>query len=168
MSQNEKELINREVLGGGPQGQSAAGGAAAAATSSFPTGRLRTSDHDALKPQTDQSFSYKTREASAFGNVVVTLPGTVLGGQVKFSGFVGQNELSLNLKSNGFAVLEPQQSGSARNDSVIAGGTVLWALKNTYALATLVGTWGQTTLKDSVDDFSDDSKFLALFQRAIG
>ena len=96
-----------------------------------------------------RSFSYKTHEASTFANIVVTVPGTVLGGQVKFSGFVGQNELSLDLKSNGFAVLEPNQSGSATNDSVIAGGTVLWALKNTYALATLVGTWGQTTLKDA-------------------
>src|SRR5262249_16764183 len=49
-------------------------------------------------------------------------------------------------------VLDANQSASGRNDSVIVGGTVLWSLKNTYALASLVGTWGQTTLKDSVDD----------------
>src|SRR5262249_10172810 len=152
VSQNEKELIDREVLGGAPAGRSSAAGAGAAGVTSFPTGRLRTSDHDALKPQTDQSFSFRTREASVFGNIVYTMPETVLGGQVKLNGFVGQNQVSLDLKSNGIAILDPDQSGSASNRSVIAGGTVLWSQKNTYALATLVGTWGQTTLKDSVDD----------------
>jgi outer membrane immunogenic protein len=154
VSQNEKELIDREVLGADPAGRSTAGGGGGgtAAVSVFPTGRLRTSDHDGLRPPADDHFSYKTTEASVFGNIVVAVPGTVLGGQVKVSGFVGRNELSLDLKSNDIAVLDPNQSGSARNDSVIAGGTVLWSQKNTYALATIVGTWGQTTLKDSVDD----------------
>ena len=152
VSQNEKELIDREVLGAAPAGRSGSGGAGTAGITSFPTGRLRTSDHDALKPQTNQSFSFKTREASVFGNIVYTVPESVWGGQVKLTGFVGQNQLSLDLKSNGIAVLDPNQSGSASNSSVIAGGTVLWSQRNTYALATLVGTWGQTTLKDSVDD----------------
>src|SRR5262249_22994082 len=58
VSQNEKELIDREVLGGAPAGRSSTGGAGMAGVTSFPTGRLRTSDHDALKPQTDQSFSF--------------------------------------------------------------------------------------------------------------
>ena len=150
VSQNEKELIDREVLGAAPAGRSGTGGAGA--VSSFSTGRLRTSDHDALKPPTDTSFSYRTREASVFGNIVYTVPETVLGGQLKLTGFVGQNQVSLDLKSNGIAILDPNQSGSASNASVIAGGTALWSQKNTYALATLVGTWGQTTLKDSVDD----------------
>jgi len=152
VSQNEKELIDREVLGAGPGGRSGTGGAGAAGVTSFPTGRLRTSDHDALKPQTDQSFSFRTREASVFGNIVYSVPESVWGGQLKLSGFVGQNRVSLDLKSNGVAVLDPDQSGSASNSSVIAGGTALWSQKNTYALATLVGTWGQTTLKDSIDD----------------
>src|SRR5215471_18792029 len=152
VSQNEKELIDREVLGGAPAGRSSTGGAGTAGVTSFPTGRLRTSDHDALKPQTDQSFSFRTREASVFGNIVYTVPESVWGGQLKLSGFVGQNRVSLDLKSNGVAVLDPDQSGSASNSSVIAGGTALWSQKNTYALATLVGTWGQTTLKDSIDD----------------
>jgi outer membrane immunogenic protein len=150
VSQNEKELIDREVLGGTPDGRNGATGAGGVTT--FPTGRLRGSDHDALKPQTDQSFSFRTRESSVFGNIVYTMPETVLGGQVKLNGFVGQNQVSLDLRSNGIAVLDPDQSGSASNRSVIAGGTVLWSQKSTYALATLVGTWGQTTLKDSVDD----------------
>jgi outer membrane immunogenic protein len=152
VSQNEKELIDREVLGGTPAGRSGAAGAGAPGVTSFPTGRLRTSDHDALKPQTDQSFSFRTREASVFGNIVYTVPESVWGGQLKLSGFVGQNQVSLDLKSNGVAVLDPDQSGSASNRSVLAGGTALWSQGNTYALATLVGTWGQTTLKDSVDD----------------
>jgi outer membrane immunogenic protein len=97
-------------------------------------------------------FSYSTGEASAFGNVVVTVPGTVLGGVLKFSGFMGYNEVELDLKSNAVAILDPNQSGSATNQSVIAGGTVLWALQNTYALASIVGAWGQTSLRDSVDD----------------
>jgi outer membrane immunogenic protein len=152
VSQNEKELIDREVLGAAPAGRSGIGGAGAAGISSFPTGRLRTSDHDGLKPLTDTSFSYRTREASVFGNIVYSVPETVWGGQLKLTGFVGQNQVSLDLKSNGIAILDPNQSGSASNASLIVGGTALWSQKNTYALATLVGTWGQTTLKDSVDD----------------
>jgi outer membrane immunogenic protein len=152
VSQNEKELIDREVLGGTPAVRSGTAGGGFAGVTSFPTGRLRTSDHDALKPQTDQSFSFRTREASVFGNIVYAVPESVWGGQLKLSGFVGQNQVSLDLKSNGIAVLDPTQSGSASNSSVIAGGTALWSQKNTYALATFVGTWGQTTLKDSIDD----------------
>jgi outer membrane immunogenic protein len=150
VTQNEKELIDREILGAAPAGGTS--GVGTAGVTSFSTGRLRTSDHDGLKPLTDTSFSYRTREASVFGNIVYAVPETVLGGQLKLTGFVGQNQVSLDLKSNGIAVLDPDQSGSAVNKSVIAGGTALWSQKNTYALATLVGTWGQTTLKDSIDD----------------
>src|SRR5215471_19280872 len=83
VSQNEKELIDREVLGGAPAGRSSIGAAGAGGLSSFPTGRLRTSDHDGLKPLTDTSFSYRTREASVFGNIVYNVPGSVWGGQLK-------------------------------------------------------------------------------------
>ncbi len=145
VSQNEKELIDREVLG-------RSGGATAAGLTAFSTGRLRGSDHDALRPPAEQPFSYSTTEASSFANVVVSVPGTVLGGQMKVSGFVGQNDVSLDLKSNSLITLDSNQSGSARNGSIIAGATALWSLRNTYALATLVGTWGQTTLHDAVDD----------------
>jgi len=145
VSQNEKELIDREVLG-------RSGGATAAGLTAFSTGRLRGSDHDALRPPAEQPFSYSTTEASSFANVVVSVPGTVLGGQMKVSGFVGQNDVSLDLKSNSLITLDANQSGSARNGSIIAGATALWSLRNTYALATLVGTWGQTTLHDAVDD----------------
>ena len=48
--------------------------------------------------------------------------------------------------------MDPWQSGAAFNQSIIFGGTALWAKQNTYALATVVGTIGQSTLKDSVDD----------------
>ena len=147
VTQNEKALIDREVLG-----RSSLGSATAAGLTTFTTGRLRGSDHDALRPPSDTTFSYDTTESSAFANVVVSVPGTVLGGQMKLSGFVGHNEVSLDLKSNAFAVLQPNQSGSASNQAVIAGGTLLWSHLNTYALATVVGSWGQTTLRDSVDD----------------
>jgi outer membrane immunogenic protein len=162
VSQNEKVLIDQQLLGTPPPGggtagagaggggAGAGGGAAAAAMGAIPTGRVRTSDHDGLKGSVHYAFS--TNEASTFGNIVVTVPGTVLGGQVKFSGLVGRNNVSLDLKSNAAIALEPNQSGSASNDSLLVGGTALWALKSTYALATVVGTWGQTTLKDSVDD----------------
>src|SRR5262245_6193524 len=152
VSQNEQVLIERQVLGG-----SAGGGASSGALGSFSSGRLRSSDHDALRaPGLTQSFSFDTTEASAFANVVVSLPGTVLGGQMKVSGFVGHNDVSLDLKSNALSVLDPNQSGSAENQSLIFGGTALWSLRNTYALATLVGTWGQTTLHDGVDDCGYD------------
>jgi outer membrane immunogenic protein len=153
VTQNEKELIDREVLGGGAPGRGGISGAASSGLGTLTTGRLRSSDHDALRsPDISQSFSFDTTESSAFANVVVSVPGTVLGGQMKLSGFVGHNDVSLDLKSNALSVLEPNQSGSAENQSIIFGGTALWSLRNTYALATLVGTWGQSTLHDSVDD----------------
>ncbi len=116
---------------------------------------MRRSDHDALITGGDPGngpFPYETREYSTFGNIVVTVPGTVLGGQLKVSGFVGQNEVYLRLKSDAVNVLDPDQSGKASNSSIIAGGTALWYRQNTYALATIVWTFGQSTLKDSVDD----------------
>jgi outer membrane immunogenic protein len=153
--QNEKQLIDREVLGapgGGTAGGSASG------LSAFSTGRLRASDHEALRAvngapdASNGPYPYDTHEYSTFGNIVVAIPGTVLGGQLKLSGFVGHNVVSLDLKSDRVHSLDPDQSGSAFNHSLIAGGTILWSLANTYALATVVGNVGQSTLKDAVDD----------------
>ena len=165
VGQNENELIGREVLGGPPGGVPAGrsttsgGGGAGTPLNTFWTGRVRGSDHDALTssppgggPSGSGPFPYDTREYSSFGNVVVTVPGTVLGGQLKVSGFVGRNDVFLSLKSDSVSILDPWQSGAAFNQSIIFGGTALWAKQNTYALATVVGTIGQSTLKDSVDD----------------
>lgn len=158
--QNENELIDREV-----HGQASGGAGTGGATLGvFSSGRLRTSDHDGqgarrlvtspLIVDTDgpRTFAYETDEASVFANVVAGIPGTVLGGQLKISGFVGYNQLSLDLESNELRVLDPNQFGSAENGSVIAGGTALWSLDRTYALASVVGAWGETKLVDSVDD----------------
>ncbi len=178
VTQNLNELIDQQVLtnpgtsapaGGRPGGGAAqlggprmnangpgAGGTAAVtgalAAGAMPTGRLRTSEHDGLKPTSEFRFDYKTNEASAFANVVYTAPGTVMGGQLKFSGLAGSNWVSLDLKSNKYAVLDPDQFANADNESFFAGGTVLWASRGTYALASLVGFWGETKLVDSVDD----------------
>ena len=165
VGQNEKELINREVLGDQPGGAQAgrsattsSTGGAAAGLNTFSTGRLRGSNHDALivpgggDPLAGGPYPYETKEYSTFGNIVVTVPGTVLGGQLKVSGFVGQNDVFLRLKSDSVHILDPNQSGRATNQSIIVGGTALWYQQNTYALATLVGTLGQSTLKDGVDD----------------
>ena len=78
----------------------------------------------------------------------------MLGGRITVSGFAGGNWLSLNLKSNALAILDPNQFGRAENDSFFVGGTVLWAKQSTYALATLIGMWGETRLVDSVDNCS--------------
>jgi hypothetical protein len=152
---NENELIDREVGG-------RSSGLGTTSVSAFSTGRLRSSDHDGLKirdivllpgePPGIKTFAYKTDEASAFANLVVALPGTVWGGQVKFSGFVGHNWLSLDVKSNEVKQLDSNQSGSAGSDSIIAGGTALWAMRNSYALATVVGMWGETRIVDTIDD----------------
>jgi hypothetical protein len=144
LDRNQNDLINREVLG--------ASGGGAGGIGAYASGRLRASDHDGLKPASATTFSYDTQEASAFANVVATLPGTVMGGQMKFSGFVGYNRLTLDLKSNATAVLDPDQFGGAENDTVIVGGTALWSKDRTYALASIVGMWGRTTLIDSIDD----------------
>jgi len=142
---NQKQFVDRE----GP-GSSSRGSAIGIGTAS--TGRLRASDHDGLKPSTGQSFSWETDEASVFSNVVTTVPGTVLGGQLKLSAFAGQNWLSLDLKSNPGNVLDPAQFGGAKNESILVGGSALWAAQGTYALVTVVGMWGETTLSDSIDD----------------
>ena len=159
VDQNQKELIDREVLGGGPGGSAAASGGGLGTISAFPTGRLRTSDHDGVSPPDFDRFGYTTREASAFGNVVATLPGTVLGGQVKVSGFAGNQWLSLELKSNSLAILDPGQFGKANNESVFVGGSVLWAYQSTYALATIVGIWGETKLTDGFDHSPDVNRY---------
>jgi outer membrane immunogenic protein len=156
--QNENQLIDQAVFGAAGGGRVTAGAGSAASLNTFSTGRLRGSDHEALRVppgaavQGNGPYPYTTRENSAFGNIVVALPGTVLGGQMKVSGFIGQSSVSLDLKSNATSILGPTQSGSASNNSIMAGGTVLWALQNTYVLASLVGSVGQSTLKDSVDD----------------
>ena len=139
VGQNEKELINREVLGDQPGGAQAgrsattsSTGGAAAGLNTFSTGRLRGSDHDALiapgggDPLAGGPYPYETKEYSVFGNIVVTVPGTVLGGQLKVSGFVGQNDVFLRLKANSVHILDPNQSGRATNQSIIVGGTALW------------------------------------------
>ena len=90
VGQNENELIGREVLGGPPggvpagRGTSSSSGGAATPLNTFSTGRVRGSDHDALTssppgggPSGNGPFPYDTREYSTFGNVVVTVPGTV-------------------------------------------------------------------------------------------
>jgi hypothetical protein len=147
-TQNENELLSQQGVG---KSSSVSGSAAGMAV--FPTGRLRRSEHDGFRPRSDSSFSWETEEASVFANAVVALPGTVLGGQVKLSGFVGHNWLSLDLKSNALARLDtPPQFGHGENESLLVGGTALWAKQGTYALATLIGMWGETRLVDAVDD----------------
>jgi hypothetical protein len=155
VSQNENGLIAGEVHG-------STSGAGTVGAGAFSSGRLKTSAHGGLSIRDIvllpgeapgvKTFAYATDEASVFANVVATVPGTVLGGQLKFSGFVGYNWLSLHLKSNAVKVLDPDQSGSADNGSVIVGGTALWSMQSSYALATIVGTWGETKLVDTIDD----------------
>ena len=147
VQQQQSELINSSGVGSG------SGAGAAIGAGASPTGRLRASDHDALKVTAADNFAWDTREGSVFGTGVYTLPGTVLGGNVKVSLFGGHNWLALELKDGGGGTgLSIDQYGKARNESVIVGGTALWSQKNTYALATLVGMWGETSLTDSIDD----------------
>lgn len=159
VNQNLEELLDFEV-------HSKPSGSGVAAARAFATGRLQTTDNDGLDvrlvvpsgmPALDghdggTTFSYRTNEASAFANGVFTMPGNVLGGELKLGGFVGYDWLSLDLKSNAVQVFDQNQFGSADNGSVIVGGTALWESHGTYVLASIVGTWGETTLTDSVDD----------------
>jgi outer membrane immunogenic protein len=152
--QNEKAFIDSQVLGDGGSGKAVSPAGGLAAVTAFPTGRLRSSEHDGVSPQAIDRYGFSTHEASAFGNAVVVLPGTVLGGRVTVSGFAGSNWLSVDLKSNSLAILDPNQFGTAENDSIFVGASVLWAKQSTYALATLIGMWGETRLVDSVDNCS--------------
>jgi outer membrane immunogenic protein len=173
VDQNLKVILDRDVLGeqgDGNQnagnreaagGTSTAGGAAAAVTV-FPTGRLRASEHQGLRLRdpagtgVTKSYSYDTDEASAFANVNVSIPGTILGGQVKIGGLVGHNWLGLELKPNAIANAPhgaaPGQIGSAANESVLFGGSALWSRDSAYVLASLVGHWGETRLVEKIDN----------------
>lgn len=150
------ESQQKEMLG------SAGGGGVGAATGigAVPSGRLRFSDHEALKTGKppnllNPNFDWDTREASAFGTFVYSLPGTVMGGQVKLTGVVGQNWLSLKMKSNSVFQLDPDQSGKASNESLLFGGSALWSQKNTYLMGTVIGFMGETELKDGIDHCDD-------------
>ena len=151
VDQQQNEALNSSGVGAGGSGAGAAIGAGAS-----PTGRLRSSSHDALKlqnPPDENNYAWKTKEASVFGTGVYTLPGTVLGGQMKVSIFGGQNWLSLEMKNGGgnFLDADNNQFGKARNESILFGGTALWSQNNTYIVGTMVGMWGQTSLTDAVD-----------------
>jgi hypothetical protein len=167
VDKNTNDFIVREVLGAGADGNGSGGsnagtsGGGGGGTSfiitATPSGRLRGSEHDGLKvtnPGPDnQNFGWRTHEASVFANLTKSLPGTVLGGQVKLSGFAGYNWVDLDIRNNAPAfTLDPDQFGSADNGSAIFGGTALWSKNNTYALASIVGFLGQTHLNDSIDD----------------
>lgn len=153
--QNENDLIDRTVLGGRQQSGATAIGA-------FATGRLRRSDHDGLDSRSiartpnlpgivGKTFDYETDEASVFANVIVALPQTVMGGRLQFSGFVGYNWLDLDLQPNALNPVPPgQRLGGADNESVIAGGTILWSQDTVYALATVTGNWGETEVDDQL------------------
>jgi hypothetical protein len=154
VEQQQSEFLGTYGVGGG-----AGAGIGAGAS---PTGRLRSSSHDALKvepqfsPDTE-NFAWRTKEASVFGTGVYALPGTVLGGQMKVSIFGGHNWLSLDMKNGGGNFLEvgKGQQGKATNESFLVGGSALWSQQNTYVLATMVGMWGETKLGDAID-FCDD------------
>jgi hypothetical protein len=151
VEQQQNETLNSSGVGAGGSSVGAAIGAGAS-----PTGRLRSSNHDALKlqaPPDDSNYAWKTKEGSVFGTGVYTLPGTILGGQMKVSIFGGHNWLSLEMKNGGgnFLDVDNGQFGKARNESVLVGGTALWSQNNTYVVATMVGMWGETSLTDAVD-----------------
>jgi hypothetical protein len=160
VEQIQNDLMDREVLGkaaddaaAGPTGGSAQGGGLGAAVT--PTGRLRSSRHDALKVRSpdDSNYAWKAHEGSAFATGVYAVPGTLAGGQLKLSIFGGENWLSLKMRNGGGNMLDTAngQQGLADNQSTILGGTALWSKVNTYAVATIVGLWGDTTLKDAID-----------------
>ena len=144
---------NRQAPVSAWSGRGGAGAAIGAGAS--PTGRLRSSDHDVLKLQDGgpdpENFAWKTKEASVFGTGVYSLPGTVLGGQLKVSLFGGHNWLSLEMKEGGGNTFSADQFGKARNELVLLGGTALWSQGNTYMVGTVVGFWGETTLSDAID-----------------
>src|SRR5262245_3628368 len=108
VEQQQGEFLGTYGVGGG-----AGAGIGAGAS---PSGRLRSSDHDALKvpvPPDTENFAWRTKEASVFGTGVYALPGTVLGGQMKVSIFGGQNWLSLEMKDGGGNTLDANQFGKA-------------------------------------------------------
>ncbi len=150
----QKDFIDAQVLGTPAAGGLGGAGASLGAGAS-PTGRLRRSDHDASRnrPSDTENFAWRTREASAFGTGIYAVPGTVLGGQIKISIFGGHNWLSLDLKNGGGNILDTAngQFGKAHNESGILGGMALWAQNRSYAVASIVGMWGETTLIDAID-----------------
>ena len=169
--QNDNELIIQEAFGnvGGRGGSTSTRGPTAVIggliAGSFATGRLRESKHDGLdiKPLENtgvpddgirKTFAFKVREGSALANIVVTAPGQIAGGTVKYSGFAGYNWLSLELQPNAQNPAAPGSIGSGNNESFIVGGSWLWAGgQGAYVVATAVATWGQSNITDKWGDF---------------
>ena len=101
----------------------------------------------------EKTFSFKTQEESAFVNVVVSLPGTMLGGQVKLAGMIGENWVNVSARPNAFAQGEIGNLGSASNRSLLFGGTALWSSGNLYSFASLIGNTGDTKIVDKTPKF---------------
>ena len=154
-------LIDQQVLGAPPPEGSTAGEARSRVAGCWwwcsrcwdgiiSTGRVRGSDHDGLRRREPVTLFLPYERGSTFGNIVVTVPGTVLGG--KLSSVVLWDAMTFarsEVQRDSFGT-EPirqrlERIDPRRRDSALGA-------KSTYALATIVGTWGQTTLKDSVDD----------------
>jgi hypothetical protein len=76
-----------------------------------------------------------------------------MGGQLKVSAFGGYNWLSLDVRPNDVNPGDPGTIGSAKNESILIGGSALWSMDTLYALATIVGNWGETRLVDKVGDY---------------
>jgi hypothetical protein len=160
--QNDKDLIDREVFGN-------LGGSAKGATIGvFPTGRLRSTRHHGfnINPIVTnpgvfddgirQTHSFAVEEASAMLNYVMRAPENVMGGQLTVSAFVGYTNLRLNVRPNDANPGEPNTIGDGGNDSVLAGGSVLFARDSAYVMASAVGNWGKSRLTDLQTDFSPD------------
>ncbi len=183
VDQQQKDLLDNQVHGnsdaappaqgggggpggaallGGPKmyavgGQGGATGGAAIGAGAIPTGRVRSSSHDAFGRVTadEDNYAWRTHEASAFGTGVYAVPGTVLGGQMKLSMLVGENWLTLKMRDGGGNMLDPAipQSGEATNESLMFGGSAIWSNKSSYMMATAVGFAGRSTIKDQIDFF---------------
>jgi hypothetical protein len=160
--QNDKDLIDREVFGN-------PGGAAKGATIAvFPTGRLRSTRHrgfdihpivtnpivgdDGIR----RTHSFAIEEESALLNMVLRAPQNVMGGQLTVSAFVGYTNLRLNVRPNDANPGEPNTIGDGGNESLLAGGSVLFARDSAYVMASAVGHWGKSRLTDLQTDFTPD------------
>ena len=154
VEQVQRDLADQQAQGtkaGSGEGSSGALGG----FNAFPSGRLRSSHHDELRepPGSPNNYAWTTREASAFVTGVYSIPGTVLGGQMKVGILGGENWLSLKLRNSATDTLDTAngQFGKASNESSLFGANVLWSKGSSYALATIVGFWGETHLTDAID-----------------
>ncbi|MGQ0673008.1 MAG: hypothetical protein ACT4N2_09045 [Hyphomicrobium sp.] len=109
-----------------------------------PTGRVRYISHDGLVERSSgiRGDGFETEEGSVFANVNYDVPGSVMGGRLRFGLLVGYDSMRVDMDAG------PQGAGSytaskTEFDTLFYGGSYTWSMGNFYSLTLLIGLNGE-------------------------